>query len=66
MFKFVQCRVILRVLAISNMFLQGGVFDNARIASILRSRGDRYEGWQGDGFDDKMKAGPSSGGTPDG
>ena len=64
MLKFVQCRVILRVLAISNMFSQGGVFDNARISSILRSRGDGYEGWQGDGFDDMMKAGRSSGGAP--
>ena len=63
MLNFVQRRVILRVLAISNMFSQGGVFDNAKISAILRSRGDGYEGLQGDGLDDMMKTGASSGGT---
>ena len=64
--NFVQRRVMTPVFAISNMFSQGGVFDNAKISAILRSRGDGYEGWQGDGFDDMMKAGRSSGGTPAG
>ena len=52
--NFVQRRVMTPVFAISNMFSQGGVFDNAKISDIFRSRKDGHEGRQGDGFDNMM------------